>query len=53
MAKELVTMSRKEIDRLEVVRRVLERRLSQVKASELIGLSTRQTRLCTQPSDCG
>jgi hypothetical protein len=48
MAKELVTMSRKEIDRLEVVRRVLERRLSQVKAAELIGLSTRQVRrLCT------
>ena len=41
-------MSRKEIDRLEVVRRVLERRLSQVKAAELIGLSTRQIRrLCT------
>jgi hypothetical protein len=44
MAKELVTMSRKEIDRLEVIRRVLERRLSQVKAAELIGLSTRQVR---------
>jgi len=37
-------MSRKEIDRLEVVRRVLERRLSQLKAAELIGLSTRQIR---------
>jgi hypothetical protein len=37
-------MSRKEIDRMEVVRRVLERRLSQVKAAELIGLSTRQVR---------
>jgi len=41
-------MSRKEIDRLEVVRRVLERRLTQVKAAELMGLSTRQTRrLCS------
>ena len=41
-------MSRKEIDRLEVVRRVLEKRLFQVKAAELIGLSTRQTRrLCS------
>jgi hypothetical protein len=41
-------MSRKEIDRLEVVRRVLEGRLSQVKAAELIGLSTREVRrLCT------
>jgi len=48
MAKELVTMSHKEIDRLEAVRRVLEKRLSQVKAAGLIGLSTRQIRrLCT------
>jgi hypothetical protein len=48
MAKELVTMSRKEIDRLEVVRRVLEGRLSQVKAAQLMGLCTRQVRrMCT------
>jgi len=47
-------MSRKEIDRLEVVRRVLERRLSQVKAAELIGLSTRQIRrLCTAYEQLG
>jgi hypothetical protein len=42
MAEELVTMSRKEIDRLEVIRRVLERRLSQVKAA-LSVLDLRQT----------
>jgi hypothetical protein len=54
MAKELVTMSRKEIDRLEVVRRVLEKRLSQGKAAELIGLSTRQTRrLCSAYEQLG
>jgi hypothetical protein len=35
MAKELVTMSRKEIDRVAVVRRVLESGLSQKKAGEL------------------
>jgi transposase len=47
MAKELVTMSRKEIDRVAVVRRVLESGLSQKKAGELVGLSTRQVRrLC-------
>ena len=47
-------MSCKEIDRLEVVRRVLERRLSQVKAAELIGLSTRQIRrLCTAYEQLG
>jgi hypothetical protein len=40
-------MSREEIDRLAVIRRVVERRLSQKKAGELIGLSTRQVRrLC-------
>jgi hypothetical protein len=48
MAKELVTMSRKEIDRLGVIRRVLERRLTKKKAGELMGLSARQVRrLCT------
>ena len=47
-------MSRKEVDRLEVVRRVLEKRLSQVKATELIGLSTRQVRrLCTAYEQLG
>jgi hypothetical protein len=47
MATELVSMSRKEIDRLEVIRRVLERRLTQVKAAELLGLGARQVgRLC-------
>jgi hypothetical protein len=44
MAKELVTMSRTEIDRLGVIRKVCEGRLSQEKAGELIGLSGRQVR---------
>jgi hypothetical protein len=44
---ELVTMSAREMDRLEVVRRVLERRLTRAKAGELMGLSERQVqRLC-------
>ncbi len=47
MAPELVSMSRKEIDRLDVIRRVLEGRLTQVKAAELLGLGPRQVgRLC-------
>src|SRR5450432_3950333 len=47
MATELVSMSRKEIDRLDVIRRVLERRLTQVKAAQLLGLGPRQVgRLC-------
>ena len=39
MAQELVRMSTKELDRVDVVRRVIERRLTQVKAAELMGLS--------------
>ena len=35
-------MSARELDRLEVVRRVLERSLTQVKAAELMGLCVRQ-----------
>jgi transposase len=47
MATELVSMSRTEIDRLDVIRRVLERRLTQVKAAQLLGLGPRQVgRLC-------
>jgi hypothetical protein len=47
MGTELVSMSRKEIDRLEVIRRVVERRLTQVKAAQLLGLGPRQVRrLC-------
>jgi hypothetical protein len=44
---ELITMSAREVDRLDVVRRVLEGRLTQAKAGELTGLSERQVRrLC-------
>lgn len=44
MAKDVVIMSRREIDRLGVIRRVLEGRLSQKKAGELMGLCARQVR---------
>src|SRR4051794_24972164 len=40
----LITLSTKEIDRLEVVKRVLERRLTLVKAAALLGLDERQVR---------
>jgi hypothetical protein len=46
-AQELVTMSAKEVDRLEVIRRVLERRLKRGKAAQLLGITARQIRrLC-------
>ena len=42
-----VTMSAKELDRLEVLGRVVERRLTQRRAAEQLGLSERQVRrLC-------
>ena len=40
MAGELVSMSAKELDRLEVVRRVVDGPLSQVKAAGLLGLTS-------------
>ncbi len=47
LATELVSMSREEIDHLDVIRRVLERRLTQAKAAQLLGLGPRQVgRLC-------
>ena len=37
-----LTMSRNELNRLEILGRVLERRLTQVQAAEQLGLSVRQ-----------
>lgn len=39
-----LTMSTKEFDRPEVLRRVLERRLKQVEAAGILGITTRQLR---------
>jgi hypothetical protein len=45
--KELVTMSAQEIDRSDLIRRILERRLTQVKAVEILGINVRQVfRMC-------
>jgi transposase len=47
MPKGFVTMSTKEIDRGELIRRVREKRLTQPKAAAMLGLSVRQVkRLC-------
>ncbi len=44
---ETLLMSRKELNRLEILGRVLERRLTQVQAAEQLGLGVRQVeRLC-------
>lgn len=41
---ELVTMSRKEVDRMDMVRRVLEKRLTQRRAGRMLHVSERQVR---------
>ena len=41
---ELVSMSAQELDRLTVIERVLEKRLSQVDAAKQLGVTTRQMR---------
>jgi transposase len=54
MPKGLVTMSAREIDRGELIRRVREKRLTQPKAAALMGLSVRQVkRLCRLFRDDG
>ena len=42
MTKEVLTMSRKELDRLEVVQRVVSKRLRQKEAAWQLALGTRQ-----------
>jgi transposase len=44
MPEALLIMSAREVDRAGLIRRVLERRLSQVKAAELMGVTTKQAR---------
>src|SRR4051812_37749346 len=54
MAGGLVTMSAVELDRVEVIRRVLEGRLSQVNAAVQLDLSSRQVRrLCREYEESG
>jgi len=42
MTTEILTMSLEELDRVELMRRILERRLTQRKAAEILGLTERQ-----------
>ena len=46
-------MSAKELDRLEVIQRVSDSRLSQVKAGELLGLTSRQVRRLCRALEAG
>jgi hypothetical protein len=54
MAQDLVTMSAKELKRLEVIRRVVESRWPQARAAALLGLTTRQVRrMCRAFEEAG
>jgi hypothetical protein len=44
MKKDIIQMSRKELGRLPIVHKVMEKRLTQLKASEMLDLSDRQIR---------
>ena len=44
MREELITLTKKEHERLEVIRRVMKHELKQKVAAEVIGLSARQVR---------
>jgi DNA-directed RNA polymerase specialized sigma subunit len=39
---ELLTMSKRELSRLEVMQRIKDKRLTQKEATQLLGISTRQ-----------
>ena len=44
MREDLITLSQKEIERLRIIRRVMDKQMTQVKASELLGITDRQVR---------
>ena len=44
MAKELITMSKKEVDRLRIIHRVSDKQMSQVYGAKLLGITDRQVR---------
>ena len=53
MREDVVTMSKRELKRLAVVHKVLDRRLTQVKAAELLELSDRQVRRIIRRIEAG
>lgn len=48
MEEDRITMSRREMERLKIVHKVMEKRLTQVKAGELMGVTDRQVRRMLQ-----
>jgi predicted DNA-binding protein (UPF0251 family) len=48
MEEDRITMSTREMERLKIVHKVMEKRLTQVKAGELMGVTDRQVRRMLQ-----
>lgn len=44
MRKDIITMSKKEIERLRIIHRVMDKRLTQVEAGEMVGITERQVK---------
>jgi hypothetical protein len=44
MREDLITLSKREIERLRIIRRVMGKQMTQLKASELLGITDRQVR---------
>jgi len=44
MAKEIITMSKKEVDRLRILHRIMDKQMSQVYGAKLLGITDRQIR---------
>jgi transposase len=44
MREDLITLSQREIERLRIIHKVMDRQVRQVKASELLGITDRQVR---------
>jgi len=42
--KDIITMTQKELKRLHIIKQVLEKKLKQIEAPEMLGLSSRQIR---------
>ena len=44
MIKDIVTLSKKELNRLPIIHKVMDKRMTQIKAAEILGLCERQIR---------
>lgn len=44
MRKDFITLSKREIERLRIIHKVIDKQMTQIKASELLGLTDRQVR---------